>query len=49
MDKQIIKFDDTEIEKYKFHQYKSPISIGNIDVHKIEVSNKIYFGKKNFK
>ena len=27
MDIKIIKFDDTEIEKYKFHQYKSPISL----------------------
>ena len=34
-------FDDTEIEKYKFHQYKSPISMENIDVNKIVVSNKI--------
>ena len=24
MDKKIFTFDDTEIEKYKFHQYKSP-------------------------
>ena len=27
MDKNIIKFDDTEIEEYKFHQNKSPILI----------------------
>ena len=25
MDKTITKFDDTEIEEYKFHQNKSPI------------------------
>ena len=49
MDSKNKKFDDTEIEKYKFHQYKSPISIDNIDVNKIVVSNKISFGKKNFK
>ena len=30
MDKKIIKFDNTEIAKYKFHQHKSPILIGNI-------------------
>ena len=36
----IIKFDDTEIEEYKFHQYKSPILINNIDITKIVVSNK---------
>ena len=38
MDK-TIKFDDTDIEEYKFHQYKSPISINNIDITEI-VSNK---------
>ena len=38
MDKTNIKFDDTEIEKYEFHQYKSPISINDIDLNKIIVS-----------
>ena len=42
--KKIIKPDDVEIEKCKFHQYKSPILIGNIDINKI-VSNKVSFGK----
>ena len=32
MDKKNIKFDDTEIEEYKLHQYKSPISINDIDI-----------------
>ena len=49
MDKKIIKFDDTEIEKYKLHQHKSPFSIGNTDINKILVSNNISFGKKKFK
>ena len=49
MDQKIIKFNDTEIEKYKFHQYKSPVSIDNIGVNKIVVSNKISFGKNGFK
>ena len=40
MDKKIIKFDDTETEEYEFHQHKSPISINNIDINKIIVSNK---------
>ena len=40
---------NTEIEKYKFHQYKRPISIDNIDVNKIVVSNKISFGKNGFR
>ena len=44
MDKKIIKFDDTEIEKYRFHQYDKPI-----DINKIVVSNKVPFCKNNFK
>ena len=41
MDKNIIKFDNTEIEEDEFHQYKSPISI--------VVCNKFPFGKQDFK
>ena len=49
MDNKIIKFDDTEIQEYEFHQYKSPISINNIDINKIVVSNKFPFDEKDFK
>ena len=49
MDKKIIKFDDTKIEEYEFHQHKSSISINNIDINKIVVSNKLHFGKQDFK
>ena len=49
MDKKNIKFDDTEIEKYKFLQYKSLILIDSIDINKIAVYNKVSFGKKDFK
>ena len=49
MDERIIKFDDTEIEKYKCHQYDRPILIDNIDVNKLVVYNKISFGKNEFK
>ena len=45
MDKKIIKFNDTETEKYKLHKHKSPISISNIDINEIVVSNKVSFGK----
>ena len=48
MDKEIIKFDDTEIEKDKSHHCKRPILINNIDVNKIVISNKISLGKENF-
>ena len=40
---------DSDIEKHKFHQHKSPISINNIDSNKIEVCNKASFSNKDFK
>ena len=49
MAKEIIKFYGTEIEEYKFHQYKSPILINNIDINRIVVSNKFPFGKQDLK
>ena len=49
IEKAIIKFGDIEIEKQKFHQYKRPISIKNIDINTIVVSNKVSFGKKGFR
>ena len=46
-----IKIEKTfiKIEKQKFHQCKRPISIKNIDINKIVVSDKVSFGKKGFK
>ena len=35
--------------KDKFHQYKSPILINNIDINQIVVYKKFYFRKKDFK
>ena len=49
MAKIIIKFDDTGIEKYKFHQYRSSISINYMNINKIVVSNRFPFGKRDFK
>ena len=49
MDNKIIKFYDTEIEEYKFHQNKMPISIKDIDINKIVLSDKFPFGKQDFK
>ena len=37
------------MQKQKFHQYKRPISIKNVDIEKIVVSNKVPFVKKGFK
>ena len=48
MDEKIIKFEGTEIEEYKFHQYKRPISINDIDIDEVIVSNKLSFGKQDF-
>ena len=49
MDKKVIKFHDTEIPEYTFHQYESPISMNNTDINKIVVSKKFPFDKKDFK
>ena len=49
MGKTIMKFGDIEIEKQKFHHHKRSISIKNVDINKIVVSNKVSFGKKGFK
>ena len=45
MEKTIIKFGDIKIKKQKFHQYKRPILIHNIDLGKIVVSKKVSFDK----
>ena len=39
----IIKFGDIEMQKQKSHHYKRPISIKDIDINKIGVSNKVCF------
>ena len=36
-----MKFHDTEIKKYEFHQNKIPISLNDIDINKIAVSSKL--------
>ena len=46
MDKEILTFGDIEIENYR---HKTPILLGNVDIEKVLVSNKIYFGEKNYK
>ena len=45
----IINFGDIENEKQRFHLHKEQISIKNIDINKITVSNKVSFHKKGFK
>ena len=51
INKNIIKFEDTDVEKKKkkFHQHKSFILINNLDINKIVASNKVPFGTQDFK
>ena len=49
MKEAVIKFGDIEIQKQKFNQHKGPISIKNLDINKIVVSNTVSLGKKEFK
>ena len=49
MSKEILKFNDIEIEKRKFHSFKSPTTVNDIDIDKITISNKFPCGKKGFK
>ena len=46
MEKTIIKFGDIEIQKQKFRERRKPISIKNININKIVVSNKVSIGKE---
>ena len=46
MDKKVIKFDDVEIEKWKFYQHKKAISIDNIDINIIVVQNQVFLVKR---
>ena len=47
--KRITKSNDSEIQEYKFHQYKSSFWINNIDIKKTVVCNKFPFGKQDSK
>ena len=51
MDKEILTFGNTEIEKKKKKNYrhKTPTFLGDVDIKKVLVSNKISFGEKKCK
>ena len=49
MGKEIISFDNTEVEKQKFHQRRSSVAIYDVNIDAIVVFNKVPFGKKGFK
>ena len=40
-EKIVLKFGHTDIKKYKFLQYKRPVSIINKDISKIMILNKV--------
>ena len=46
MEKASINFGDIEIQKQKFLQHKGRISIKNIDINKVVITNMVSFGKK---
>ena len=51
MDKEIIKFCDTEIElflKHKFNRHKNLILIYDVDINNGVVSSKFLLGEKSF-
>ena len=49
MEKTVTKLGNIEMEKQIFHQHKRPISIKDININKIVISNKVSFSKKGFK
>ena len=49
MGKEISTFDNIEIERNKFHCHNNPIFWRKVDIKKVLVSKKIYFGEKNCK
>ena len=49
MGREILTFDNIEIEKNKFYQNKTPIFLRNLDIEEVLVSHKISFGEKNYK
>ena len=48
MFKEILKFGDIKIEKNTFYRQKTPIFLKDVDIEKVLVSNKIFFGEKNY-
>ena len=48
MGKEILTFDNIEIQKNKFYRYKSPIFKKDVDIEKVLVSHKISSGGKYY-
>ena len=48
MGKEMLTFGKIEIEKNKLYRHKASIFLKDVDNEKVLVSNKIYFGEKNY-
>ena len=48
MGKEILAFDNIEIEKSKFYDHKTPIFLWDVNIERVLVSNKMSFGEKNY-
>ena len=48
MDKKLYYVRWYWVRKKQFHQHKNSISINNLGINKIKVSNEVSFGKKGF-
>ena len=49
MGKEILMFEDIEIEKNKCYRHETAICLKDVDIEKVLVSNKISFSEKNCK
>ena len=49
MGKEILTFGDIFLKKNKFYRNKAPISLKDVDIEKVLVSDQISFGEKNYK
>ena len=49
MNKEILTFEDIEIEQNRFYHHKRPVPLRHVDIDKVLVSNRISFGEKNYK
>ena len=49
MGKEILPFEDIEIEKNFFTAIRLLFFLGDVDIEKVLVSNRISFGEKNYK
>ena len=47
MGKEVLTFGNIEIEKKLYH-HKTSTFLGDVDIEKVLVSDKIYFGEKYF-